>query len=126
MPLPRRLARFNRVVTNPIVRHVAGRLPGFAILHHVGRRSGRSYRTPVNMLRAGDGRYVIAITYGRDSDWVRNTLAAGTCVAEARGRRIELSDPEIVHDERRALMPLPARTILGLADVNDFMLLRAR
>jgi deazaflavin-dependent oxidoreductase (nitroreductase family) len=126
MPFPKRLARFNRVVTNPIVRRVAGRLPGFAIIDHVGRRSGRTYRTPVNMFPADDDRYVIALTYGRDSEWVRNTLAAGGCRAETRGRHIELSDPEIVHDDRRTLVPVGVRTILGVADVSDFMILRQR
>jgi deazaflavin-dependent oxidoreductase (nitroreductase family) len=124
MPLPKRLARFNRAVTNPVVRRFAGRLPGFAILHHVGRRSGRLYRTPVNIFRTTDG-YVVALTYGRDSDWVRNILAAGGCKAEIRGRCIELTDPTIVRDEHRTPMPTAARRILGLAGVSDFMLVRA-
>jgi deazaflavin-dependent oxidoreductase (nitroreductase family) len=124
MPFPKRLARFNRVVTNPVVRRVAGWLPGFAILDHVGRRSGRTYRTPVNMFRTGDDRYVVALTYGRDSDWVRNTLAAGGCEAQTRGRHVHLTEPEIVHDDQRALMPVPVRNVLGLADVSDFMVLR--
>ena len=38
MPLPKALARFNLKVTNPVLGHVAGRLPGFAIVTHVGRR----------------------------------------------------------------------------------------
>ena len=54
MPLPKRLARFNRHVTNPVLRHVAGRLPWFAILTHVGRRTGRRHRIPVNLFR-GEG-----------------------------------------------------------------------
>ena len=75
MPLPKRLARFNRRVTNPVLRHVASWAPGFAVVHHVGRRSGHAYRTPVNVFKR-DGRYVFALTYGKDSDWVRNVLAA--------------------------------------------------
>jgi deazaflavin-dependent oxidoreductase (nitroreductase family) len=124
MPLPKRLARFNRVVTNPILRRVAGRLPGFAIVEHVGRRSGRTYRTPVNLFAASDGGYVIALTYGRDSEWVRNVLAARGCGAQTRGRQIRLSDPQIVHDEHQTLVPAAVRPMLALADVNDFMVLR--
>ena len=45
--LPRAFARFNRRVANPVVRLVAGRLPPLAVVTHTGRRSGRSYRTPV-------------------------------------------------------------------------------
>jgi deazaflavin-dependent oxidoreductase (nitroreductase family) len=124
MPLPQRLARFNRVVTNPIARRVAGRLPGFAILTHVGRRSGRVHRTPLNLFRHGD-RYVIALTYGSDAQWVRNVLAAGGCEVETRGRRIRLSDPEIVRDPAVAPVPAPVRPILRRIRSTEFMLLRA-
>jgi deazaflavin-dependent oxidoreductase (nitroreductase family) len=122
VPLPKTLARFNRVVTNRIARRVAGRLPGFAIVDHVGRRSGRLHRTPVNLFRAGD-RYVIALTYGRDAEWVRNVLAAGGCEVTTRGRRIPLTEPEIVHDPARALVPRPVAAILGVLAVDDFMVL---
>lgn len=47
MQLPQWLARFNRHVTNPIQRLWAGRIPAHGILEHVGRRSGKSYRTPL-------------------------------------------------------------------------------
>jgi deazaflavin-dependent oxidoreductase (nitroreductase family) len=123
MPLPKRLARFNRVVTNPIVSRVAGRLPGFAIVTHVGRRSGREYSNPVNLFRSGD-RYVIALTYGADSQWVRNVLAAGDAHVLTRGRRIHFVEPEVVHDPSAALVPAPVRPILRAANVTDFMLLR--
>ncbi len=123
MPLPKRLARFNRHVTNRIVGPVARRLPGFAVVSHVGRHSGRVYRTPVNLFRDGD-HYVIALTYGSDSQWVRNVLAAGAVDIETRGRRVRLVAPEVVRDARRSLVPEPIRPILGLVRVSDFMLLR--
>ncbi|HEX7298542.1 MAG TPA: nitroreductase family deazaflavin-dependent oxidoreductase [Solirubrobacteraceae bacterium] len=123
MPLPKALARFNRVVTNPIARHVAGRLQGFAIVTHVGRRSGRVHRTPVNLFGGGD-RYVIALMYGADSQWVRNVLAAGEAEIETRGQRIHLVEPEVVHDPSRSLVPAPVRPIVGAVGVSDFMLLR--
>ena len=78
MPLPRGVARFNRRATNRVTRRIAGWIPGFAIVLHTGRRSGRTYRTPVNAFRGGDG-YRIALTYGADSDWVRNVMDAGGC-----------------------------------------------
>jgi deazaflavin-dependent oxidoreductase (nitroreductase family) len=123
MPLPKRLARFNRVVTNPVLRHAAKRLPGFAVVHHVGRRSGRPFSNPVNLFRHGDG-YVIALTYGRDSQWVRNVVAAGSVDVETRGKRIHLVDPEIVHDPNGALVPAPVRPMIRALQVSDFMLLR--
>ena len=123
MPLPKRLARFNLLVTNRVLGPLARRAPGFAIVMHVGRRSGRAYRTPVNLFRSGD-RYVIALTYGADSQWVRNVLAAGAVDIETRGQRLHLVDPEVVHDAQRSLVPEPVRHVLGLANVTDFMLVR--
>ena len=123
MPLPKRLARFNRIVTNPILGHVAGRVPGFGIVLHTGRRSGRAYRTPVNLFRSGDT-YVIALTYGADAHWVRNVQAAGGCEVETRGERIRLVEPRIVHDPRRTSVPPPVRLALAAIAVDDFMLLR--
>jgi deazaflavin-dependent oxidoreductase (nitroreductase family) len=123
MPLPKRLARFNRLVTNRVVGPVARRLPGFAIVSHVGRRSGRVYRTPVNLYRA-EGRYVIALTYGSDSQWVLNVLAAGAVDLETRGQRLHLVGPEVIHDAQRSLVPTSVRQILRLVNVSEFMLLQ--
>jgi deazaflavin-dependent oxidoreductase (nitroreductase family) len=123
MPLPRSLARFNLRVTNPVLSRVAGHLPGFAILTHVGRRSGTTFETPVNIFRDGD-RHVIALTYGRESQWVRNVIAAGGCEVLTRGRRVRLKEPEIVHDPERRLVPAPVRVPLSLVGVEDFMVLR--
>jgi hypothetical protein len=77
----------------------------------------------VNLFRRGE-RYVIALTYGADSQWVRNVLAAGAVDVETRGRRIHLVEPEVVHDERQSLVPAPVRPILRAANVSDFMVLR--
>ena len=123
MPLPRSLARFNPRVTNPVLSRVAGHLPGFAILTHVGRRSGTTFEIPVNIFRDGDC-HVIALTYGRESQWVRNVVAAGGCEVLTRGRRVRLTDPEIVHDPERRLVPAPVRVPLSFLSVEDFMVLR--
>lgn len=110
MPLPRRLARFNRTATNRLTGRVAGKLPGFAIVIHRGRRSGKEYRTPVNAFRTPDG-YRIALTYGPDSDWTRNVRAAGGCDLIVRGRRVTLRDPQLITDPANAWVPLPVRLI---------------
>jgi deazaflavin-dependent oxidoreductase (nitroreductase family) len=123
MPLPRRLAKFNRVVTNRVLGPFARYVPGFAVVSHVGRRSGRTYRTPVNLFRRGDD-YVIALMYGADSQWVRNVLAAGGADLETRGRRLHLVGPDVVRDPARSLVPKPMRVPIGLADVDEFMLLK--
>jgi deazaflavin-dependent oxidoreductase (nitroreductase family) len=122
MPLPRRLAKFNRLVTNRILGPVLRYVPGFAVVSHVGRRSGRTYRTPVSLFRRGDG-YVIALIYGADSQWVRNVLAAGGADIETRGRRLHLIGPEMVRDPSRSLVPKPVRVPLGLLNVDEFIVL---
>jgi hypothetical protein len=66
------VAAFNLAVTNRITSRFAARLHGFGIVTHVGRKSGKVYRTPVNVFRAPEG-FLIALTYGRESEWVRNT-----------------------------------------------------
>ena len=123
MPLPRRLAKFNLVVTNRVLGPFARYLPGFAVVSHVGRRSGHTYRTPVNLFTRED-RYVIALTYGADSQWVRNVLAAGGAHIETRGRRVQLVEPEVVRAPGRSLVPKPVRVPLRLANVDEFMLLK--
>jgi deazaflavin-dependent oxidoreductase (nitroreductase family) len=117
------VAAFNLAVTNRITSRFADRLLGFGILTHVGRKSGRLYHTPVNVFREPDG-FLIALTYGRDSEWVRNVLAAGGCELETRGVRYLLSAPTILHDPTRRRFPLPVRMTLGIIGANDFMQLR--
>jgi deazaflavin-dependent oxidoreductase (nitroreductase family) len=87
---------------------------------HVGRKSRRPYRTPVNAFRT-DGGYIIALTYGAQSNWVKNVLAAGSCELQTRGRRVCLFDPIIVTDDSKDWAPLPVRLILGLIDAPQYM-----
>jgi deazaflavin-dependent oxidoreductase (nitroreductase family) len=92
------MAHFNRRVTNRLTRPLARWLPGFGIVVHEGRKSKREYRTPVNVFRGPDG-YVIALTYGTESEWVRNVRTAGGCELITRGTRKRVESPEIRHDE---------------------------
>lgn len=120
MPLSVNVARFNRRVTNRLTGMFADTAPGFAIVHHVGRRSGRSFSTPVNAFSDG-GDYLIALTYGADADWVKNVLAAGGCEVVTRGQRIRLIQPRIVTDLERRWAPLPVRLVLGLINAPQYM-----
>ncbi|MFR9750020.1 nitroreductase family deazaflavin-dependent oxidoreductase [Nocardia sp. 004] len=111
MVLPRALANFNRHITNPAAGVLAGRAPGFGIVVHRGRKSGRSYRTPV-MVFTQDGTYRIALTYGRNVDWVKNIRAAGGFTLETRGRVVELTDPVVRHDPAADWAPWSVRQAL--------------
>jgi len=120
MHLPRALAAFNRRVTNPIQRRWAGRIPGYAIIEHTGRRSGRTYRTPVlcveqQDLRGGAG-FAFLVGYGLGSDWVRNLLAADGGTVVHRGRRYRVRDVRLVPAPAgRALLPRPLQLVTRLA-----------
>jgi deazaflavin-dependent oxidoreductase (nitroreductase family) len=116
----RSVAAFHRAITNPIAVRFVAHLPGFAIVTNIGRKSGKKYRTPVNVFRTSDG-FVIALTYGRESGWVRNVLAAGGCQLETRRMKYLLFSPVIVHDPTRLRFPFLVRTVLGLIDANDFL-----
>jgi deazaflavin-dependent oxidoreductase (nitroreductase family) len=116
----RQVAAFHRAVTNRIASPFAARLPAFGMVTSVGRKSGKLYRTPVNVFRKPDG-FRIALTYGRDSGWVRNVLASGGCQLETRRVPYQLLAPVIVHDPSRRRFPLIVRTVLSLIDANDFL-----
>jgi deazaflavin-dependent oxidoreductase (nitroreductase family) len=99
MEIPQGVARFNRHVTNPIQRMWAGWLPPFAIVEHVGRRSGKPYRTPVQVFSTTvDGKPGVAIllTYGPDRDWLKNLTAAGGGRMRRNGKSFGIADPQVV------------------------------
>src|SRR5215475_10316302 len=91
----RALARFHRAVTNPVALRFAARLSGFGVVKNRGRKSGKLYRTPVNVFRQNNG-FLIALTFGRESGWVANVLAASTCEIETRGTSHPLFRPVLV------------------------------
>jgi len=120
MPLPLSIARFNRRVTNRVLMPLVRRAPGFGVVVHSGRRSGREYRTPVLAFRDGD-RLTFALTYGPETDWVRNILSADAGRFVSRGREIQLAEPRLVHDPSRQLVPAVVRVPLRLLTVSDFL-----
>lgn len=122
MPIDRRVARFNRLVANHLVGPVLTRLPGFGTIHHVGRRSGREYRTPVKLFRRGED-YVIALPYGSESDWLRNVLAAGGCGLRTRGRYLRLTRPRLVEDDGQGPVPPLVRRAMRRLDATAYLLL---
>jgi deazaflavin-dependent oxidoreductase (nitroreductase family) len=123
MHLPRFLRGVNRVFTNPLLGTVAWLVPPLAVVNHVGRKSGRPYRTPVVAIRSADG-FVIPMTYGRDVDWARNIVHAGACDLERLGRRARLRKPRVV-GLRAAESRLPAivRPFFRATNFPGFVLL---
>jgi deazaflavin-dependent oxidoreductase (nitroreductase family) len=108
-------------VTVPLAR--SGRGP-FALVRHVGRRSGRAYETPLLLARRGDD-FVAELTYGPDVDWYRNVMAAGRCEVVAGGvvHEIDRIEPLPADDGLRAFGN-PAAPVLRLLRRRDFRLLK--
>ena len=118
------MRRFTTHLFNPGTLLFFGRLPGCGTLAHIGRTSGRRYRVPVFVLRRGDD-YVFALTYGSESHWVKNILAAGGSEMRVRGRDLRLVEPEVFVDDTRRLMPLPYRLAGRAVLVTEFLSMRA-
>jgi deazaflavin-dependent oxidoreductase (nitroreductase family) len=98
-------------------------MPGFGVVVHRGRRSGRLYQTPVNVFATEDG-HVLALTDGPDTGWTKNVLAARGCELRTRGRAIRLTSPRLFHDEaRRGIRPLE-RQVLRVTGIAGFLSLK--
>ncbi len=119
------LAKINIAFTNRITSLFAGWLPGFGILTHVGRKSGKVYRTPVNVFRGSNG-FIIALTYSSQSEWVKNVLAAGECGLKTRGKKYQLSSPKVVRDPSRRRFPFPVRIVLMVVGADEYIELSGR
>jgi deazaflavin-dependent oxidoreductase (nitroreductase family) len=95
----------------------------FALVRHVGRKTGRAYETPVILARLGDD-FVAELTYGPQVAWYRNIVAAGGCTVVYKGTeyRIDRISP---CDEQSGLKAYgnPAALILRLSNRHEFRLL---
>lgn len=120
MTAPLWVARLNKRVTNRLLGPLTRWLPGYAIVVHTGRRSGLEYRTPVKVFPRPGG-FVIALTYGPRTEWVRNVLAAGGCRLITRGRTWRLTAPRLFEDRQRRVVPPYARLALRVLGVADFL-----
>jgi len=123
-PVVRIVMRPMTRLLNPLIGRFAGRrhFPMAARLQHTGRRSGRTYRTSVGARVAGDTA-IIPLTFGTQSDWARNVLAAGGCLIRVDGQDYRATTPEFL-DERAAFPVLG--TFFGPVSRAGFRLLGIR
>ena len=120
-----RVRQFNKRTFNPWILRSAGTMRSpFAVVEHVGRRSGAAYATPVIVRRVQDG-FVFALTYGPGVDWYRNVLAAGSCALRWRGKTYGLKQPETLSAEAGwKAFPVPLGWILRLMRKRDYFRMR--
>jgi deazaflavin-dependent oxidoreductase (nitroreductase family) len=119
-----RVAQWNKAGPNRLARHVFPQLPGVAVVVHRGRRSGREYQTPVSLFTADDGRFIVALTYGPGTDWVKNVIAAGGCEVRTRGHQFQARDPQVYRDESLQHISLGFRQFLRVWKVSELLSLR--
>lgn len=120
--LPDRIRFFNKHVTNRLLRvFVNLSLGPFAIIRHVGRRSGKPYETVIWVWPLAEG-FVIALTYGPKVDWYRNMQAAGGGTVVWHKKVYAVEKPEPI-DTETALPAFPAafRPLFRRAGMQDFV-----
>ncbi|KWX68581.1 nitroreductase family deazaflavin-dependent oxidoreductase [Mycobacterium sp. NAZ190054] len=93
---------------NPVIKPLAGRLPGLSVIKHRGRRSGRHYETVVTAYRKG-GELAVVLGHGR-TDWAENVLAAGEADVRLFRDEVHIVNPRIVpNGDGVAALPAIAR-----------------
>jgi deazaflavin-dependent oxidoreductase (nitroreductase family) len=98
--------------------------PTFSIVEHRGRRSGRSYQTPVAARRV-DGGFVISLAFGAQVDWYRNIVAAKSGTIRWRGESYPVAAPEALAPNAALAAFNPVqRLFLRLGGIGGYVLVR--
>ena len=120
--LPDRIRTFNKYVTNRITRRFANVSHGpFAIIGHIGRRSGKHYETTIMVRPTREG-FLIALTYGPQVDWYRNVLATGGGTIYWHKRLYTVGQPEpMAVQTALSLFPQPEKLILRMLGIQNFV-----
>ena len=115
----------NKYLLNPVMLRLAGRRFWYAsAVEHTGRRSGKTYSTPVVADRVGRD-IIIPLPYGTQVDWVRNVLTAGKATVVRKGETLSAQAPEII-DATQALPLLPRtrRRTFDRVHIGHFLRMR--
>lgn len=110
-PAPRPGPLLRRLLRAPVWLYRAqlgGLLLGnrFLLLTHRGRRSGRSYRTVLEVVRFDPAipEWTVVSGFGPSSDWLRNLTAAPAARVDVGRRHFEPEQRRLTEDEGRALL----------------------
>ena len=117
--------RVHHAVGNPIQMRSAGRPGAYAsVIRHQGRKTGRTYQTPVWAAETEDG-FVIPIVYGAGSDWLKNVLASGSAAIVHDGATYPVRHPEITPMQgARAYFPVLTQLAHRLVHVDRCLRVR--
>jgi len=117
-----RIRVLNKHFTNKILIHISGKKFGhFAILSHVGRKSGKLYRIPIIAEPIKNG-FVIALTYGLKVDWYENVMANGGCSLNWKNEEYILNNPAFI-DKEMGMEAFPAifRSVLRKQGIQYYL-----
>lgn len=116
---------FNKFIFNHFTLLFAGTNIGpFSKLIHKGRKSGKTFLTPVVATYIGEI-VIIPLSYGEQVDWLRNILADGGCEIIYRKKRIATTYPEVVSGEvALSLLPEKRRHIFERFKLEKFLRLQ--
>jgi deazaflavin-dependent oxidoreductase (nitroreductase family) len=121
MAISDRIRYLNKRFTNKLFLPTAGkRLSPYAMLLHIGRKTGAIYKIPVVTSHQGE-KFIFALPYGLDVDWYRNVRAAGGCELRWKGIEYVLSNPSGLDTEagRKAFGRI-IETLFRWRNVSDF------
>lgn len=144
MAVSARMRPMMRRAAGPMAR-MAARVPPWGVIHHVGRKSGKRYRTPVMAFAgrepavpnpavspseapaAGAVVVVTPLPWGSDVDWCRNIRAAGSYTLTRRGRDYLVDDLRVVDsDEAIRLLGVAGRVGSSALRVREWVVGRLR
>jgi deazaflavin-dependent oxidoreductase (nitroreductase family) len=89
------LRKFTRAMRPLALRSAGKEGSNTSVVRHVGRRSGRTYETPVIAAQHDDS-FLIALPYGKRTDWLKNVLDRGSAAVVTNGQVYEVDRPEVV------------------------------
>lgn len=125
--LRKRLLPLLNYTLNPLTRRLAhSRFGPFAVIQHIGRRSGRMYETPIIARKVDDG-FIIELTYGEDVDWYKNVVEAGECIVVQQGKEYPVRGlaPLVPEIGRAAFSPIQQAILRALNRQHFVKLLNA-
>jgi deazaflavin-dependent oxidoreductase (nitroreductase family) len=94
MLFPPAIERFQIKYMNPLMRPFSKWMPGFAVIKHRGRTSGKDYETIVTAYRKGSV-LAIGLLHGK-TNWVKNVLAAGEADIRVGRKDLHLANPRVL------------------------------
>jgi deazaflavin-dependent oxidoreductase (nitroreductase family) len=116
---------FNKYIFNRITLIFAGTgKDPFSVIRHIGRHSGRIYRTPV-LASYVDETILIPLSYGEKVDWLRNVLAKGGCEILRQNKWMSTVNPVVIDTETAfTLLPEKRRKLFERFKLEKFLRLQ--